>query len=208
MAKKIIINVLIVLLIIICMHYLRIYNIIKNAYATSEIFNNANNILLTRQVYNKDESGEDILNATIEYRIANNWALVIIKDANDKIANVFKVNLETYTVEEFAYIEGAFIKQSESNVPTPQEYLDNTLCYLTEGRTPEQFFVDSLFRIISIDKDDYVLKVRSQDGSQDIVYLSRQDFTVTKIKEANKTTTTYKYELGVVTDDMLDIHNL
>ena len=210
MFKKVILNILVILLLLVGMHCLRTYNIIKNAYEASSVFNNVSNITITRQVFNKNESGEDVLNATIEYRIAYNRALVIIKDANDKITNVFKVNLENYVVEEFANIENAFIKQNESIVEEPQLYLDNTLCYMTEGRTSDEFFLVSLFRTIRMDNDNYIIKVRRLDSTECDVYLSRNDFSVTKVKElgSSKMTTTYSYELGNVTEEMLDFHNL
>lgn len=207
MLKKIVINIIVLILIAIGFHYIRIYSILDNAYQTSELFKTVTNITVKRNIY-KDNG--TLLEASLEYRIKDNKVLAILKDSNDKIVNLFKVNLDTYTLEKYAVDENNVpLKELEEEIANPQEYLDITLWNLLEGRSFKEFFIDSLFRLIRMDSDNYIIKIRTSNGEEMDAYISRNDFTLNKVINLNNdnSVTVYSYELGNVTDDMLDIHN-
>jgi hypothetical protein len=208
MVKKIIVNLLVVILIAIGFHYLRMYNILQNAFEASEVFKNVTNITVKRDVY---RLGEDTIYASLEYRIKDDDVLAIIKDSNGKVDSIFKVDLNNYIVQEYKIgPEGVPLKESEEEISTPQEYLDNTLCNLIEGRSFKEFFIDSLFRLVRMDNDNYIIKVRSYGGEEYDAYISRKDFTISRLVnlEEEGSTVIFSYELGNVTDEMLDIHNI
>lgn len=207
MLKKIVINIIVLILIAIGFHYIRIYSILDNAYQTSELFKTVTNITVKRNIYNDNGT---LLEASLEYRIKDNKVLAILKDSNDKIVNLFKVNLDTYTLEKYAVDENNVpLKELEEEIANPQEYLDITLWNLLEGRSFKEFFIDSLFRLIRMDSDNYIIKIRTSNGEEMDAYISRNDFTLNKVINLNNdnSVTVYSYELGNVTDDMLDIHN-
>ena len=81
---------------------------------------------------------------------------------------------------------------------------------MLEGRSFKEFFIDSLFRLIRMDSDNYIIRIRTSNGEEMDAYISRNDFTLNKVINLNNdnSVTVYSYELGNVTDDMLDIHNL
>jgi len=60
-----------------------------------------------------------------------------------------------------------------------------------------------------MDSDNYIIKIRTSNGEEMDAYISRNDFTLNKVINLNNdnSVTVYSYELGNVTDDMLDIHN-
>lgn len=207
MLKKIVINIIVLILMAIGFHYIRIYSILDNAYQTSELFKTVTNITVKRNIYNDNGT---LLEASLEYRIKDNKVLAILKDSNDKIVNLFKVNLDTYTLEKYAVDENNVpLKELEEEIANPQEYLDITLWNLLEGRSFKEFFIDSLFRLIRMDSDNYIIKIRTSNGEEMDAYISRNDFTLNKVINLNNdnSVTVYSYELGNVTDDMLDIHN-
>lgn len=207
MLKKIVINIIVLILIAIGFHFIRIYSILDNAYQTSELFKTVTNITVKRNIYNDNGT---LLEASLEYRIKDNKVLAILKDSNDKIVNLFKVNLDTYTLEKYAVDENNVpLKELEEEIANPQEYLDITLWNLLEGRSFKEFFIDSLFRLIRMDSDNYIIKIRTSNGEEMDAYISRNDFTLNKVINLNNdnSVTVYSYELGNVTDDMLDIHN-
>jgi len=207
MLKKIVINIIVLILIAIGFHYIRIYSILDNAYQTSELFKTVTNITVKRNIYNDNGT---LLEASLEYRIKDDKVLAILKDSNDKIVNLFKVNLDTYTLEKYAVDENNVpLKELEEEIANPQEYLDITLWNLLEGRSFKEFFIDSLFRLIRMDSDNYIIKIRTSNGEEMDAYISRNDFTLNKVINLNNdnSVTVYSYELGNVTDDMLDIHN-
>lgn len=208
MLKKIVINIIVLILIAIGFHYIRIYSILDNAYQTSELFKTVSNITVKRDIY-KDNG--TLLEASLEYRIKDDKVLAILKDSNDKIVNLFKVDLDTYKLEKYAVDENNVpLKELEEEMANPQEYLDITLWNLLEGRSFKEFFIDSLFRLIRMDSDNYIIKIRTSNGEEMDAYISRNDFTLNKVINLNNdnSVTVYSYELGNVTDDMLDIHNL
>ena len=208
MFKKIVINIIVLILIAIGFHYIRIYSILDNAYQTSELFKTVSNITVKRDIY-KDNG--TLLEASLEYRIKDDKVLAILKDSNDKIVNLFKVDLDTYTLEKYAVDENNVpLKELEEEIANPQEYLDITLWNLLEGRSFKEFFIDSLFRLIRMDSDNYIIRIRTSNGEEMDAYISRNDFTLNKVINLNNdnSVTVYSYELGNVTDDMLDIHNL
>ena len=208
MFKKIFINIIVLILIAIGFHFIRIYSILDNAYQTSELFKTVSNITVKRDIY-KDNG--TLLEASLEYRIKDDKVLAILKDSNDKIVNLFKVDLDTYTLEKYAVDENNVpLKELEEEIANPQEYLDITLWNLLEGRSFKEFFIDSLFRLIRMDSDNYIIKIRTSNGEEMDAYISRNDFTLNKVINLNNdnSVTVYSYELGNVTDDMLDIHNL
>ena len=208
MLKKIVINIIVLILIAIGFHYIRIYSILDNAYQTSELFKTVSNITVKRDIY-KDNG--TLLEASLEYRIKDDKVLAILKDSNDKIVNLFKVDLDTYKLEKYAVDENNVpLKELEEEIANPQEYLDITLWNLLEGRSFKEFFIDSLFRLIRMDSDNYIIKIRTSNGEEMDAYISRNDFTLNKVINLNNdnSVTVYSYELGNVTDDMLDIHNL
>lgn len=207
MLKKIVINIIVLILMAIGFHYIRIYSILDNAYQTSELFKTVTNITVKRNIYNDNGT---LLEASLEYRIKDNKVLAILKDSNDKIVNLFKVDLDTYTLEKYAVDENNVpLKELEEEIANPQEYLDITLWNLLEGRSFKEFFIDSLFRLIRMDSDNYIIKIRTSNGEEMDAYISRKDFTLNKVINLNNdnSVTVYSYELGNVTDDMLDIHN-
>lgn len=207
MLKKIVINIIVLILIAIGFHFIRIYSILDNAYQTSELFKTVTNITVKRNIY-KDNG--TLLEASLEYRIKDDKVLAILKDSNDKIVNLFKVDLDTYTLEKYAVDENNVpLKELEEEIANPQEYLDITLWNLLEGRSFKEFFIDSLFRLIRMDSDNYIIKIRTSNGEEMDAYISRKDFTLNKVINLNNdnSVTVYSYELGNVTDDMLDIHN-
>ena len=208
MLKKIVINIIVLILIAIGFHYIRIYSILDNAYQTSELFKTVTNITVKRDIYNDNGT---LIEASLEYRIKDDKVLAILKDSNDKIVNLFKVDLETNKLEKYAVDENnARLKELEEEMANPQEYLDITLWNLLEGRSFKEFFIDSLFRLIRMDSDNYIIKIRTSNGEEMDAYISRNDFTLNKVINLNNdnSVTVYSYELGNVTDDMLDIHNL
>ena len=208
MFKKIFINIIVLILIAIGFHFIRIYSILDNAYQTSELFKTVSNITVKRDIY-KDNG--TLLEASLEYRIKDDKVLAILKDSNDKIVNLFKVDLDTYKLEKYAVDENNVpLKELEEEIANPQEYLDITLWNLLEGRSFKEFFIDSLFRLIRMDSDNYIIKIRTSNGEEMDAYISRNDFTLNKVINLNNdnSVTVYSYELGNVTDDMLDIHNL
>lgn len=208
MFKKIVINIIVLILIAIGFHYIRIYSILDNAYQTSELFKTVSNITVKRDIYNDNGT---LLEASLEYRIKDDKVLAILKDSNDKIVNLFKVDLDTYTLEKYAVDENNVpLKELEEEIANPQEYLDITLWNLLEGRSFKEFFIDSLFRLIRMDSDNYIIRIRTSNGEEMDAYISRNDFTLNKVINLNNdnSVTVYSYELGNVTDDMLDIHNL
>ena len=208
MLKKIVINIIVLILIAIGFHYIRIYSILDNAYQTSELFKTVSNITVKRDIY-KDNG--TLLEASLEYRIKDDKVLAILKDSNDKIVNLFKVDLDTYKLEKYAVDENNVpLKELEEEIANPQEYLDITLWNLLEGRSFKEFFIDSLFRLIRMDSDNYIIRIRTSNGEEMDAYISRNDFTLNKVINLNNDNSVivYSYELGNVTDDMLDIHNL
>lgn len=208
MFKKIVINIIVLILIAIGFHYIRIYSILDNAYQTSELFKTVSNITVKRDIYNDNGT---LLEASLEYRIKDDKVLAILKDSNDKIVNLFKVDLDTYTLEKYAVDENNVpLKELEEEIANPQEYLDITLWNLLEGRSFKEFFIDSLFRLIRMDSDNYIIRIRTSNGEEMDAYISRNDFTLNKVINLNNdnSVAVYSYELGNVTDDMLDIHNL
>ena len=208
MLKKIVINIIVLILIAIGFHFIRIYSILDNAYQTSELFKTVTNITVKRDIYNDNGT---LIEASLEYRIKDDKVLAILKDSNDKIVNLFKVDLDTYTLEKYAVDENNVpLKELEEEMANPQEYLDITLWNLLEGRSFKEFFIDSLFRLIRMDSDNYIIKIRTSNGEEMDAYISRNDFTLNKVINLNNdnSVTVYSYELGNVTDDMLDIHNL
>lgn len=208
MFKKIVINIIVLILIAIGFHYIRIYSILDNAYQTSELFKTVSNITVKRDIYNDNGT---LLEASLEYRIKDDNVLAILKDSNDKIVNLFKVDLSTYTLEKYAVDENNVpLKELEEEIANPQEYLDITLWNLLEGRSFKEFFIDSLFRLIRMDSDNYIIRIRTSNGEEMDAYISRNDFTLNKVINLNNdnSVAVYSYELGNVTDDMLDIHNL
>ena len=208
MFKKIFINIIVLILIAIGFHFIRIYSILDNAYQTSELFKTVTNITVKRDIYNDNGT---LIEASIEYRIKDDKVLAILKDSNDKIVNLFKVDLDTYKLEKYAVDENNVpLKELEEEMANPQEYLDITLWNLLEGRSFKEFFIDSLFRLIRMDSDNYIIKIRTSNGEEMDAYISRNDFTLNKVINLNNdnSVTVYSYELGNVTDDMLDIHNL
>ena len=208
MLKKIVINIIVLILIAIGFHYIRIYSILDNAYQTSELFKTVTNITVKRDIYNDNGT---LIEASLEYRIKDDKVLAILKDSNDKIVNLFKVDLDTYKLEKYAVDENNVpLKELEEEMANPQEYLDITLWNLLEGRSFKEFFIDSLFRLIRMDSDNYIIKIRTPNGEEMDAYISRNDFTLNKVINLNNdnSVTVYSYELGNVTDDMLDIHNL
>ena len=92
MLKKIVINIIVLILIAIGFHYIRIYSILDNAYQTSELFKTVTNITVKRDIYNDNGT---LIEASLEYRIKDDKVLAILKDSNDKIVNLFKVDLDT-----------------------------------------------------------------------------------------------------------------
>ena len=208
MFKKIFINIIVLILIAIGFHFIRIYSILDNAYQTSELFKTVTNITVKRDIYNDNGT---LIEASLEYRIKDDKVLAILKDSNDKIVNLFKVDLDTYKLEKYAVDENNVpLKELEEEMANPQEYLDITLWNLLEGRSFKEFFIDSLFRLIRMDSDNYIIKIRTSNGEEMDAYISRNDFTLNKVINLNNdnSVTVYSYELGNVTDDMLDIHNL
>lgn len=208
MLKKIVINIIVLILIAIGFHFIRIYSILDNAYQTSELFKTVTNITVKRDIYNDNGT---LIEASLEYRIKDDKVLAILKDSNDKIVNLFKVDLDTYKLEKYAVDENNVpLKELEEEMANPQEYLDITLWNLLEGRSFKEFFIDSLFRLIRMDSDNYIIKIRTSNGEEMDAYISRNDFTLNKVINLNNdnSVTVYSYELGNVTDDMLDIHNL
>ena len=208
MLKKIVINIIVLILIAIGFHFIRIYSILDNAYQTSELFKTVTNITVKRDIYNDNGT---LIEASLEYRIKDDKVLAILKDSNDKIVNLFKVDLSTYTLEKYAVDENNVpLKELEEEIANPQEYLDITLWNLLEGRSFKEFFIDSLFRLIRMDSDNYIIRIRTSNGEEMDAYISRNDFTLNKVINLNNdnSVTVYSYELGNVTDDMLDIHNL
>ena len=208
MFKKIFINIIVLILIAIGFHFIRIYSILDNAYQTSELFKTVTNITVKRDIYNDNGT---LIEASLEYRIKDDKVLAILKDSNDKIVNLFKVDLDTYTLEKYAVDENNVpLKELEEEIANPQEYLDITLWNLLEGRSFKEFFIDSLFRLIRMDSDNYIIRIRTSNGEEMDAYISRNDFTLNKVINLNNdnSVTVYSYELGNVTDDMLDIHNL
>lgn len=208
MFKKIVINIIVLILIAIGFHFIRIYSILDNAYQTSELFKTVTNITVKRDIYNDNGT---LIEASLEYRIKDDKVLAILKDSNDKIVNLFKVDLDTYTLEKYAVDENNVpLKELEEEIANPQEYLDITLWNLLEGRSFKEFFIDSLFRLIRMDSDNYIIRIRTSNGEEMDAYISRNDFTLNKVINLNNdnSVTVYSYELGNVTDDMLDIHNL
>ena len=208
MFKKIVINIIVLILIAIGFHYIRIYSILDNAYQTSELFKTVTNITVKRDIYIDNGT---LLEVSLEYRIKDDKVLAILKDSNDKIVNLFKVDLDTYTLEKYAVDENNVpLKELEEEIANPQEYLDITLWNLLEGRSFKEFFIDSLFRLIRMDSDNYIIRIRTSNGEEMDAYISRNDFTLNKVINLNNdnSVTVYSYELGNVTDDMLDIHNL
>ena len=161
MLKKIVINIIVLILMAIGFHYIRIYSILDNAYQTSELFKTVSNITVKRDIY-KDNG--TLLEASLEYRIKDDKVLAILKDSNDKIVNLFKVDLDTYTLEKYAVDENNVpLKELEEEIANPQEYLDITLWNLLEGRSFKEFFIDSLFRLIRMDSDNYIIKIRTSN---------------------------------------------
>ena len=208
MLKKIVINIIVLILIAIGFHFIRIYSILDNAYQTSELFKTVTNITVKRDIYNDNGT---LIEASLEYRIKDDKVLAILKDSNDKIVNLFKVDLDTYKLEKYAVDENNVpLKELEEEMANPQEYLDITLWNLLEGRSFKEFFIDSLFILIRMDSDNYIIKIRTSNGEEMDAYISRNDFTLNKVINLNNdnSVTVYSYELGNVTDDMLDIHNL
>ena len=208
MFKKIFINIIVLILIAIGFHFIRIYSILDNAYQTSELFKTVTNITVKRDIYNDNGT---LIEASLEYRIKDDKVLAILKDSNDKIVNLFKVDLDTYKLEKYAVDENNVpLKELEEEMANPQEYLDITLWNLLEGRSFKEFFIDSLFRLIRMDSDNYIIRIRTSNGEEMDAYISRNDFTLNKVINLNNdnSVTVYSYELGNVTDDMLDIHNL